>query len=380
MNKTAEKKRPPLSALYRLSPAGHIIAAVSAALILLHLLTRDNHALMVWVSERLVRPVHRTLAVLNDHLPLSVAELLIGLAVITILVYIIYTIIKLIRCGGRLKRLYAAVINLLAAGLAVYAGFCMLWGVYYYGDDFMTRSGLKNDNISVEQLETVTEYFAALVNEYSSQVPRDADGNYVADRDAILRRSNEVYANVEETLPCLSGPAVRAKGVYFSRVMSYTDFTGFFFPFTAEANVNTDFPPALFASTVAHELAHQRGVAKEQEANFAAVLASLEYGDAEYCYSACVLAYTHLGNALYSADYDAWKSIYLTLNEDVRRDFAANREYWAQFETPVQKVSNTVYEGFLYSYDQSMGLKSYGACVDLLVNYYYEQASVALEN
>lgn len=380
MNKTAEKKRPPLSALYRLSPAGHIIAAVSAALILLHLLTRDNHALMVWVSERLVRPVHRALAVLNDHLPFSVAELLIGLAVIAVLVYIIYTIIKLIRCGGRLKRLYAAVINLLAAGLAVYAGFCMLWGVYYYGNDFMTRSGLKNDNISVEQLETVTEYFAALVNEYSSQVPRDADGNYVADRDAILRRSNEVYANVEETLPCLSGPAVRAKGVYFSRVMSYTDFTGFFFPFTAEANVNTDFPPALFASTVAHELAHQRGVAKEQEANFAAVLASLEYGDAEYCYSACMLAYTHLGNALYSADCDAWKSIYLTLNEDVRRDFAANREYWAQFETPVQKVSNTVYEGFLHSYDQTMGLKSYGACVDLLVNYYYEQASVALEN
>ena len=320
--------------------------------------------------------MHRALAVLNDHLPLSVAELLIGLAVIAVLIYIIYTIIKLIRCGGRLKRLYAAVINLLAAGLAVYAGFCMLWGVYYYGDDFMTRSGLKNDNISVEQLETVTEYFAALVNEYSSQVPRDADGNYVADRDAILRRSNEVYANIEETLPCLSGPAVRAKGVYFSRVMSYTDFTGFFFPFTAEANVNTDFPPALFASTVAHELAHQRGVAKEQEANFAAVLASLEYGDAEYCYSACVLAYTHLGNALYSADYDAWKSIYLTLNEDVRRDFDANREYWAQFETPVQKVSNTVYEGFLHSYDQTMGLKSYGACVDLLVNYYYEQAAL----
>ena len=157
MNKTADKKRPPLSTLYRLSPAGHIIAAVSAALILLHLLTRDDHALMVWASERLVRPVHRALAVLNDHLPLSVAELLIGLAVIAVLIYIIYTTIKLIRCGGRLKRLYAAVINLLAAGLAVYAGFCMLWGVYYYGDDFMTRSGLKNDNISVEQLEILKD-------------------------------------------------------------------------------------------------------------------------------------------------------------------------------------------------------------------------------
>ena len=373
-------KRHKLSALYRLSPAGHIVAAVSAVLIILHLLTRGNRPLMVWASERLVQPVHRALAALNSHLPFSVAEALIGLAAAAVIAYIIYIVISMLRGGGRLKRLYAAVINLLAAGLAVYAGFCMLWGVYYYGDDFMTRSALKNENISVEQLEAVTRYFAELSNEYAEQVPRDEDGNYIADRAAILARSDEVYENIERELPCLAGPAVRAKGVYFSRLMSYTDFTGFFFPFTAEATVNTDFPPALFASTVAHELAHQRGVAKEQEANFVAVLASLAYGDTEYCYSACLLAYTHLGNALYSADYEAWKSIYLSLSEDVRRDFAANREYWAQFETPVQKVSNTVYEGFLYSYDQNMGLKSYGACVDLLVNYFYGQAAAASGN
>lgn len=373
-------KRHKLSALYRLSPAGHIVAAVSAVLIILHLLTRGNRPLMVWASERLVQPVHRALAALNSHLPFSVAEALIGLAAAAVIAYIIYIVISMLRGGGRLKRLYAAVINLLAAGLAVYAGFCMLWGVYYYGDDFMTRSALENENISVEQLEAVTRYFAERSNEYAKQVPRDEDGNYIADRAAILARSDEVYENIERELPCLAGPAVRAKGVYFSRLMSYTDFTGFFFPFTAEANVNTDFPPALFASTVAHELAHQRGVAKEQEANFVAVLASLAYGDTEYCYSACLLAYTHLGNALYSADYEAWKSIYLSLSEDVRRDFAANREYWAQFETPVQKVSNTVYEGFLYSYDQDMGLKSYGACVDLLVNYFYGQAAAASGN
>ena len=56
-------------------------------------------------------------------------------------------------------------------------------------------------------------------------------------------------------------------------------------------------------------------------------------------------------------------------------DLAAERAYWKQFETSVQTVSNTVYEGFLHSYDQELGLRSYGACVDLLVNYYYEAAS-----
>ena len=41
----------------------------------------------------------------------------------------------------------------------------------------------------------------------------------------------------------------------------------------------------------------------------------------------------------------------------------------------MREVSNTVYESFLQSYDQTLGLKSYGACVDLLVNYYYESVA-----
>ena len=135
-----------------------------------------------------------------------------------------------------------------------------------------------------------------------------------------------------------------------------------------------DFPTALFPSTVAHELAHQRGVAKEQEANFVAVLACLEDGSPEQVYSAALLAYIHLGNALYSADREAWAEVYGGLSETVKGDFAADRAYWKQFETPVREASNTVYEGFLQSYDQDLGLKSYGACVDYLVNYYYEAA------
>ena len=158
----------------------------------------------------------------------------------------------------------------------------------------------------------------------------------------------------------------------FSKIMSYLDFTGFFFPFTGEANINTDSPACFIPSTIAHELAHQRGVAAEDEANFVAVLACLENGDPVYCYSACLLAYTHLGNALYSADYDAWYAVYSSLSDGVRNDLAANNAYWAGFKTPVSGISNSVYTGFLHSYGQTLGLRSYGACVDLLVAYYYD--------
>ena len=361
--------------IFRLAPGRHVLLLVSAAVIAAHLLTRRSHALNRRLSERFVRPLHRAMSLASAKLPFSLAELLLGLAALALIVYIIFSIKRLIFEKHRLKQVYIILITLASAGLAVYAGFCLLWGVYYYGDDFAEQSGLKNEPVSVEELETVTAWFARLCNEYAGQVRRDENGVCAADRAEVLRRSHEVYAEAEKRFPCMEGPAIRAKGIFFSRLMSYTDFTGFFFPFTAEANVNTDFPPALFAATEAHELAHQRGVAKEQEANFCAVMASLLYGDPVYCYSACLLAYIHLGNALHGADRAAWEEIRSTLSEPVLRDLAAERAYWKQFETSVQTVSNTVYEGFLHSYDQELGLRSYGACVDLLVNYYYEKAS-----
>ena len=148
MENTKTKKRN-LKALYRLCPAAHWTALVSGLLVLLHLATRGNRQLMVWLSENVVRPVHGFLARLCSHVGFSVAELLICLTVTGVLVYIILTVIRLIRRPDRLKRVYIIIITLLALLLLIYAGFCLLWGVYYYGDDFQAKSGLEAGEISV---------------------------------------------------------------------------------------------------------------------------------------------------------------------------------------------------------------------------------------
>jgi len=356
-------------------PIRHTVVIVSAAVILLHRALRGSHALMSRLSQTFVRPLLRRLGERCAACSFSVAELLMAAAVTLAVVYILFCLEHRSRRGGFLSRLYRFVLSFVSFALAVYAGFCVLWGTCYYGDDFITRSGLEQRAISAEELQTVTAYFAALANTYAAQVPRDTEGVCATDRQEVLARSDGVFFNLEREYPCLEGAALRAKPVRLSRLLSYLDFTGFFFPFTGEANVNTDFPPSLFASTVAHELAHQRGVAKEQEANFVAVLACLSYGDPNYVYSAALMAYIHLNNALASVNPPAAAAIRAELDEAVERDLEANKSYWARFETPVQTASNSFYEGFLQSYDQTLGLKSYGACVDLLVNYYYEDVS-----
>ena len=361
-------------------PAAHIAAVISALVIIAHLALRSDTELMAKLSETVVRPSHRVLAVFWSHIGFSAAECLIALFAVSVIAYIVYKLIRIVRGRDRLRQAYSALMTLIAAGLFVYALFCVLWGVSYYGDDFETMSGIKAEKISTQQLETVTRYFAARLNEYGEAVRKDENGLYAVTADELIEKSPEVFSVTEKRFACLEGPDIAVKGVHFSRVMSYLDFTGFFFPFTAEANVNTDCPTSSLAATIAHELSHQRGVAKEQEANFTAVMACLDYGDIDYCYSACRLAYIHLGNALYGEDREAWAEIYGDLSDFVKRDLKAESEYWRQFETPVQTVSNAVYEGFLQSYNQELGLKSYGACVDLLVCYYEAQAAAYFEN
>ena len=202
---------------------------------------------------------------------------------------------------------------------------------------------------------------------------RDADGIFTVDQKSLFERSATLYHAVEADFPSLAGPDLRAKPVVFSKLMSLMNNTGFFFPYTAEANLNVDCPAALLPATVAHELAHQRGVAHEDEANFAAVAACVASGDAEYVYSGALMAYVYLGNALHSTDYAAWEEIYRSLNEDVRRDLNVHNAYWKRYDTPVKEVSDKVYEVFLETYGDDRGMKSYDACVDLLTIYYLDR-------
>jgi hypothetical protein len=369
-----KEKKIGFKALYKTCPFAHWVALLSGVLILLHLAFRHNQPLMAKLYSAVVHPYHEAMSGWCDSLNFALSEVLIIAYVLAILAAALVRLYRLIRYGEKLKTLYSLVVGLLAAVLFVYAGFCLLWGTYYYADDFESSSGFETREISVDELNAVTVYFADMLNRYGDMVERDDNGFYCVDRDSIIQRSKELYSTTEQLHPHLAGIDINVKAIKNSRLLSYLDFTGFFFPFTGEACVNVDFPVSLFPSTVAHELAHQRGVAQEQNANFVAVLSSLESEDIDYCYSACLLAYTHLGNALYSADYQQWLTVYETLSDNVLRDVAVNRAYWQQFETPVQTVSNTVYEGLLQSYDQKLGMKSYGACVDMLVCYYLEAA------
>ena len=303
---------------------------------------------------------------------ISGMEVLCVLLVLFVLAYLIWNIAAVARAKGRRgRRAVSALLGAVNAALAIYLGFCWLWGVSYYVDGFQEKSGVYAQPVSLEDLTAVTEYFARGLRETADSVPRDENGLFAIPREEILQNSVHAYDAVERDFPFLAFDDTPPKAVHFSRIMSLLDFTGVYCPFTGESNLNVDSPACLLAATAAHELAHQRSVSSEQECNFLAILASTTCGNDVYAYSGWLLGYIYLGNALYRADPEAYAAISGSLPETVRTDLRDNSAYWAQFQdTAVQKVSNTVYDNFLKSYGEEQGLQSYGTVVDMLVVYY----------
>lgn len=374
MEKTAHKK-----SLRRLAPVRLGITLLCLLAVALIYALRVDEGAMLWVYEHVTHPYHLFMSKLCSHFAFSAAELVYAAAILGLAAYLLWCVYRLIRFPEKLWQLYRLVLTLAMAGAVFWAGLSVMWTPCYYAPGFAEQSGVDDGPLELEELETVTRWFAALASEYADEVPRDENGACTTDRDSVLDRAAGVFEGAAELYPFLDGEALRPKPIHFSRIMSYLDFTGFFFPMTGEANLNMDSPVFLLPSTSQHEIAHQRGVAMEQECNFVAVLSCLESEYADFRYAGAALAYIYLGNALAGADYEAYTEIYYSLSDTVRADFKAQSAYWDEFrDSAAQKASNTVYDSFLKSNGQELGMQSYGACVNLLVQYYIDEAREAL--
>ena len=371
---TKERQRN-IGALWRLCPVRHTLLGLSLLWLGFYFSCRGNRKWMNAVSRAVVRPWHAWAGRVSSLVRFSCAEWVIAAWVLMGAAFLWQLAVHVLRRRDR-RALWRWAVSLLTTVSLLFGLFCLWWGVCYYSDSFTEQAGLARRAVSAEELEQVTRSFAQLANEYAPRVERDENGLFTADRRALFDRSETLYHALEREYPCLAGPELRAKPAVFSKIMSYMDNTGYFFCFTAEANVNVDCPMALLPATIAHELAHQRGVAAEDEANFAAVAACLADGDPTFVYSGALMAYVYLGNALHGADYERWQAVYELLGEDVRRDLHEHNVYWARYDTPVAEVTDRVYEQVLKTYGDDRGMRSYDACVDLLTIRYLDPTSL----
>ena len=345
-----------------------LAATLPLALIALFEVLKSNQSLMGrWVFGVLA-PVEQLFGRLWSWAPFSAAEVLTALFLTGCVLWLILSGVLL--CKNRapapfLRRLAA----LAAVWLWLWAGLCWLWNAAYSAPSFVQRSGLEVEPYTVEDLAQVTEEFARQAATLAGQVARDRQGHFAEDTGTCFEQGVFLYENLARRFPCLAAPSVKAKPLLCSRLQSILGFTGVYFPFTGEANVNTDAPACLIPATIAHEMSHQRMVASEAEANFVGIAACITCDNQVFQYSGYLMGLIQLCNALFSVDPDAWYDIAgRTFSPELSQDWADNNAYWAALSSPVEEAAGEAYDAFLKGNGQELGMGSYGACVDLLVN------------
>lgn len=306
--------------------------------------------------------------------PVSMAELLIAAAILFSLLFLIFSVVRTIQNKKRRKpQPYRPLLRFLTYGLclscSLYCCFYLFWGFQFSRKPLAENLGYQTADSSVEELTELCRELAKEINRLRPQVEESQEGVMrIGMTDKELRsRASIGYEKLAEEFPLFQGSYSMPNALLSSTAFCYMGITGIFIPFTFEANINSRTPDCSRPATILHEMAHQRGFCREDEANFIAFLACRVHTDIAYQYSGYYLAFVYSLNALYGHDSKTASEIRSAVDAGYLRDAAASSAFWKQFEGPVENVSSAINDSYLQHNGQEDGVHSYGRMVDLLL-------------
>jgi hypothetical protein len=125
----------------------------------------------------------------------------------------------------------------------------------------------------------------------------------------------------------------RVKAMLSSLLYREFRISGIHFGPTTEALYNALIPDAIKPFTIAHEIAHAKGVMREDDANLVALFICLTSDDPYLRYSGYFATFYSLLNlARYIQDDQAYGRLVGMLNQSIRKDYQYQGTYWAQFD------------------------------------------------
>lgn len=353
-----------------ISPFAIISVSIFIVIGILYFLSDISYAAADFLNATVCHTFRIAMASVGDLFPFSLLEaLIICLPIIIFLV--IYRAVKAFSDpAGRLR----FIINLAAAVLLIYSGHLLALGIAHNTTPLSDRMELSEVEVSEENLtDTLTDIIEE-INSLAPVVPRDADGIFTHgySYDELSEIISPLYSSFAEQYNLPRGYSGRAKGVRNGWAMSYLGITGIYSYITGEANVNTYYPDYVTLFTTAHEMSHQRGILRENEANFVAYILLSSSEDESLRYSAALNMYSYFASALYRTNKDAYYQLIPTLSDmakdDIRFANAVSDKYGDTF---IEDISEWINDLYLES-SGSEGIISYSRVVELVLSYRYK--------
>lgn len=307
-------------------------------------------------------------------LPFSIGDIIYVFVVVKIIWKLISLIIKLREKATRYTVLHHAFIKAINYILTLFIVFKLLWGLNYSRQGIAEQMQLQKEIYCKEELIPLLEDLIFEANAYRQQI-KDTSLPHL-NTDTIFQQTEDAYAIIKTTYPFLKIQNYSLKPSVFSPMGNYLGYTGYYNPFTGEAQVRTDIPKILLPFITCHEVAHQLGYASEDEANFVSYIVCKNSNNIYFKYSMCLEIIDYIFNDVmlkYVEDLDIKAGINKRLQlEDcfspqVRKDRKAIRDFFFKNKKEVSNFSAVLYDKYLKLNSQLSGINSYNEVVGLIL-------------
>lgn len=274
-----------------------VCIGIIMVMLLINLIAWKSAAFCDFYTANIFPKLVNSFARVTSLFRFSVGEIMIiGGILIVLFAPILYIILMIVKKGRR----KAVTLGFTRFFLIIFAFISTVMTLNCFVLYHCTRLSDKNASAEDSPNALIAAYSTVVeeLNVLSSNVSRDENGYFVLSDD-LNSHAREAMLSLSNEIPQLSGYYPRLKPIRNSYFMSQQYITGVYYPFSLEANYNSDMMDINLPSVACHELAHLKGFIQEDEANFISFLACIGSESTDFRYAGYMSAYEYLRNQLW---------------------------------------------------------------------------------
>ena len=329
-----------------------------------------------WYSIGVYPGLASLLRILTSRIPFSIGDLIYFFVVTYLIIKLIKGLVLIYQKKYTRDRFFFFLFKLTKVVLWAYIVFKLLWGLNYNRLGIAYQLEISKKEYSKEEVTLLTNQLIEKVNECRRQIKDTVLP--VPSLDSIYREAFRSYQNVSADYGFLHYRNRSVKPSLFSGLGDYMGFTGYYNPFTGEAQLRSDIPRVLIPFIACHEIAHQLGYASESEANFVGYLAAASSEDVYFRYSVYNDLFSYAQGeeiALYGKEknFKAFENVIqynkTHLDSLVKKDRREIREFFNKRKNRISPAVSGLYDQYLKMNKQSAGVNSYNEVIGWLIAY-----------
>ena len=310
----------------------------------------------------------KILRFLFGWIPFSIGDILYFIAGSWLLWKIIKNIKLYLKKQLKGKLFLQKVLKLLQGFILIYIIFNIFWGLNYNRKGIASQLDLSKMTYDTSDLRELQNILLQKVN--SSKMTLVNKNSIYPTNKNLFKRAQNCYNKAEKIYPFLHYNIPSVKSSLYGWMGNYLGFTGYYNPFTGEAQVNTTIPKFLLPYITTHEIAHQIGYAKENEANFVGYLAAVNSNDTLFLYSAYLDLFMYTNREVYYSDSVYAKQSLELLLPQVKNDIIEWRKFSMAHKSFMEPAITWMYGKYLKLNEQPKGIRSYNEVISMLIAYY----------